>query len=132
MQAHEFMHHDISEFPLVWARHDAPETHPDVWIAEMEDLLGRGQCFVLLVDMNAQTGSMDRQAQMTWQMTNLEELKRLCLAFIAIERDPVALEKLQHRSARMQEKLGLRFRAAASPEKVKAIGREMIALTLPQ
>ena len=81
----------------------------------MEMLVNNPQPFVLVVpDMRQEAGHEDRKAMVEWQTTNMPRLRARCRAFIAVERDAEALEKIRKRAEKMARAFDMPFLAVAS------------------
>lgn len=50
---------------------------------------------MVVPDMRHEAGHDDRKAMIEWQTTNMPRLKARCRAFIAVERDTDALDKVR-------------------------------------
>ena len=111
--------HDLSHFPIVTAKHGgAPDGYSASWIREMEMLVNNPQPFVLVVpDMRQEAGHEDRKAMVEWQTTNMPRLRARCRAFIAVERDAEALEKIRKRAEKMARAFDMPFWRSPVPPK---------------
>lgn len=106
MNRDQFFFHDLSHFPIVTAKHgSAPAGYSASWIREMEMLVDNPQTFVMVVpDMRTEASHDDRKAMIDWQTTNMPRLKARCRAFIAVERDAGALDKIRKRGEKIDRK----------------------------
>lgn len=93
MNHDQFFFHDLSQFPIVTARHGgAPLGYSAAWIREMELLVENPRTFVMVVpDTRHEAAHEDRRAMIEWQTANMSRLRARCRAFIAVERDAQAL-----------------------------------------
>ena len=103
-----------------------PDGYSASWIREMEMLVNNPQPFVLVVpDMRQEAGHEDRKAMVEWQTTNMPRLRARCRAFIAVERDAEALEKIRKR-AEMARAFDMPFLAVASATEAMQCAREVL------
>ena len=125
--------HDLSHFPIVTAKHGgAPDGYSASWIREMEMLVNNPQPFVLVVpDMRQEAGHEDRKAMVEWQTTNMPRLRARCRAFIAVERDAEALEKIRKRAEKMARAFDMPFLAVASATEAMQCAREVLGQAGP-
>ena len=127
MNRDQFFFHDLSHFPIVTAKHGGPDGYSASWIREMEMLVNNPQPFVLVVpDMRQEAGHEDRKAMVEWQTTNMPRLRARCRAFIAVERDAEALEKIRKRAEKMARAFDMPFLAVASATEAMQCAREVL------
>ena len=133
MNRDQFFFHDLSHFPIVTAKHGgAPDGYSASWIREMEMLVNNPQPFVLVVpDMRQEAGHEDRKAMVEWQTTNMPRLRARCRAFIAVERDAEALEKIRKRAEKMARAFDMPFLAVASATEAMQCAREVLGQAGP-
>jgi len=133
MNRDQFFFHDLSHFPIVTAKHGgAPAGYSASWIREMEMLLDNPQTFVMVVpDMRQEAGHDDRKAMVEWQTTNMPRLKARCRAFIAVEREPDALDKMRKRGEKMARAFGMPFLAVATANEAMQCARELLGHSGP-
>nr|WP_312478301.1 hypothetical protein [Achromobacter ruhlandii] len=133
MNRDQFFFHDLSQFPIVTARHgSAPAGYSASWIREMEMLVDNPQTFVMVVpDMRSEASHDDRKAMIEWQTSNMPRLKARCRAFIAVERDAGALDKIRKRGEKMARAFGMPFLAVATPHEAVQCARELLGQTGP-
>jgi hypothetical protein len=131
MNRDHFFFHDLSRFPIVTAKHGgAPKGYAATWIREMEMLVDNPQSFVMVVpDMRQEAGHDDRKAMIEWQ--NMPRLKARCRAFIAVEREPQALDKIRKRGEKMARAFGMPFLAVATPAEALQCARELLGHSGP-
>ncbi|WP_313624876.1 hypothetical protein [Achromobacter sp.] len=133
MNHDHFFFHDLSQFPIVTARHgSAPQGYSASWIREMELLVDNPRTFVMVVpDMQIEAAHEDRKAMIEWQTANMPRLKARCRAFIAVERDAGSLEKLRKRGEKMAHAFGMPFLAVATPGEAVQCARELLGQAGP-
>jgi len=133
MNRDQFFFHDLSQFPIVTAKHgSAPAGYSSSWIREMEMLVNNPQTFVMVVpDMRQEASHDDRKAMIQWQTSNMARLKARCRAFIAVERDAGALAKIRKRAEKMAHAFGMPFLAVAAPHEAVQCARELLGQTGP-
>jgi hypothetical protein len=133
MNREQFFFHDLSQFPIVTARHgNAPDGYSATWIREMEMLVENPQTFVLVVpEMRQEAGHADRKAMIEWQTANLPRLKARCRAFIAVESDAEALDKIRKRGEKMTRAFGMPFLAVATTGQATQCARELLGQSGP-
>ncbi len=133
MNRDQFFFHDLSQFPIVTAKHGgAPKGYSASWIREMELLVNNPQTFVMVVpDMRHEAGHDDRKAMIEWQTTNMLRLKARCRAFIAVERDTDALDKVRKQGEKMARAFGMPFLAVATPGEAMQCARELLGHSGP-
>lgn len=113
----EFLVHDVSRFPLVLARGDAPPGHAAQWTHEMQALLAHGQPFVVIhTGPRAAEAHEDRKQRGLWLKQNRQALGAACRAVISVEPDAVRRAALAAQSAVAQKAFGVPMRTAASLE----------------
>lgn len=130
MNADQFFFHDLTEFPIVISRHgNAPQGYAVTWIREMEMLVDNPESFVMIVpEMASDTAHEDRKAMVTWQTTNMDRIKARCRAFVAIESEPAALEKIRKQGEKMTRAFGLIFLGMASETEAMEYARQLLQL----
>lgn len=128
MNHDQFFFHDLSQFPIVTARHGgAPLGYSAAWIREMELLVENPRTFVMVVpDTRQEAAHEDRRAMIEWQTANMSRLRARCRAFIAVERNAQALDKLRKRGEKMARAFGLPFLAVATPGEAVQCARELL------
>lgn len=133
MNRDQFIFHDLSQFPIVTARHGgAPQGYSATWIREMEMLVANPQAFVMVVpDMRLEAAHEDRKAMIEWQTANMPRLKARCRAFIAVERDAQALEQIRKRGEKMARAFGMPFLAVATAGEAVQCARELLGQAGP-
>jgi hypothetical protein len=133
MNRDQFFFHDLSRFPIVTAKHGgAPTGYSASWIREMEMLVDNPQTFVMVVpDMRQEASHDDRKAMVEWQTTNMPRLKARCRAFIAVEREPHALDKIRKRGEKMARAFGMPFLAVATANEAMQCARELLGHSGP-
>ena len=76
--------------------------------------------------MRQEAGHEDRKAMVEWQTTNMPRLRARCRAFIAVERDAEALEKIRKRAEKMARAFDMPFLAVASATEAMQCAREVL------
>jgi hypothetical protein len=133
MNHDQFFFHDLSQFPIVTSRHGgAPLGYSASWIREMEMLVDNPRTFVMVVpDMQQEAAHEDRKAMIEWQTVNMTRLKARCRAFIAVERDAQALDKIRKRGEKMAHAFGMPFLAVATTGEAVQCARELLGQAGP-
>ncbi|MGV2861255.1 hypothetical protein [Achromobacter sp. ESBL13] len=133
MNRDHFFFHDLSRFPIVTAKHGgAPDGYSASWIREMEMLVDNPQSFVMVMpDMRMEAGHDDRKAMIDWQTRNMQRLKARCRAFIAVEREPDALDRIRKRGEKMARAFGMPFLAVATSAEALQCARELLGHSGP-
>ncbi|EHK67186.1 hypothetical protein [Achromobacter arsenitoxydans] len=133
MNHEQFFFHDLSQFPIVTSRHgSAPLGYSASWIREMELLVDNPRTFVMVVpDMRIEASHEDRKAMIEWQTVNMPRLKARCRAFIAVERDAQALDKIRKRGEKMARAFGMPFLAVATAGEAVQCARELLGQAGP-
>lgn len=133
MNRDHFFFHDLSRFPIVTAKHGgAPAGYSASWIREMEMLVDNPQSFVMVMpDMRMEAGHDDRKAMIDWQTRNMQRLKARCRAFIAVEREPDALNRIRQRGEKMARAFGMPFLAVATSAEALQCARELLGHSGP-
>ncbi|MDX3986571.1 MAG: hypothetical protein QHC88_15060 [Achromobacter sp.] len=133
MNRDHFFFHDLSRFPIVTAKHGgAPAGYSASWIREMEMLVDNPQSFVIVMpDMRMEAGHDDRKAMIDWQTRNMQRLKARCRAFIAVEREPDALNRIRQRGEKMARAFGMPFLAVATSAEALQCARELLGHSGP-
>lgn len=133
MNPEKFFFHDLSQFPIVTSKHGgAPDGYSASWIREMEMLVDNPQSFVMVVpDMRQEAGQADRKAMIEWQTANMPRLKARCRAFIAVEGNADALDKIRKRGEKMTRAFGVPFLAVATVGQAAQCARELLGQSGP-
>ncbi|MNL62244.1 hypothetical protein D3C87_1862490 [compost metagenome] len=98
----------------------------------MEMLVDNPRTFVLVVpDMRQEAAHDDRKAMIAWQTANMPRLKARCRAFIAVERDTEALDKIRKRGEKMARAFGMPFLAVATAGEALQCARELLGQAGP-
>lgn len=123
----DFLVHDVSRFPLVLARGDAPPGHAAQWIREMQALLAHGQPFVVVhAEPRAEEAHEDRKQRGLWLKQNRRALGAACRAVISVEPDAMRRAALAAQSALAQKAFGVPMHTAASLEQACADGLQRL------
>ena len=121
--------HDLSHFPIVTAKHGgAPDGYSASWIREMEMLVNNPQPFVLVVPTCGRKPDT-KTARRWWngRRRTCRDCAARCRAFIAVERDAEALEKIRKRAEKMARAFDMPFLAVASATEAMQCAREVLA-----
>jgi len=81
--------------------------------------------------MRQEAGHDDRKAMVEWQTTNMPRLKARCRAFIAVECEPDALDKMRKRGEKMARAFGMPFLAVATANEAMQCARELLGHSGP-
>ncbi len=106
-----FQYHDLSQFPLVFARHaQAPKGCAEQWICEMEMLTASEVPYVLVVmQLDAEIDHEDRKQMVRWQTDNMPRLRQKCRGFVAVQPDPQALIRVSKQAEKMSRAFEVPF-----------------------
>lgn len=122
---HSFILHDVSQFPLVWARDEAAVPgYAGQWRQEMDTLLDHGQPYVLIHGPHQHEEiHEDRKQRGLWLKHNKLALQRVCLALIRYEPDPEQRARIQAMAHIAIQAFGIAHEVLATREQAEAAAR---------
>ncbi len=129
---------DISEFPLVWMRNvPAAEPHDDdAAFAILEELLWRGETFVMLTETGNQSPNHEhtqeeKKRTSLWMKKHRHELK-LVKAMVAIEPSVAKRLAMKPFSIMFEKFWGYPMLMASSQDEALSIARKLLGESAPK
>lgn len=121
--------HDLTDFPVVRLQPDAAvRGYASTWCTEMDELLARGDRFVLIYPLaTRQEDHEDRKLRGTWLKHNKEALAAACLALVIVEPDSDKRTALEAHMAGTMRAFGTPQAAVASIAEAEALARRLLA-----
>jgi NADPH-dependent ferric siderophore reductase len=128
LDSRAFLIHDIAAFPFVWLRHDAMHArNPAQWQIEMDDLLERGEPFVIIFEAGEHDETHeDRKTRALWLKRNKQALVGVCLAVIAIEPDTVIRVLREAQSVMAAKAFGIAAKVVACEADALLVARKLL------